>query len=770
MTNVNTAQNNFSAGELSPRVYGRSDLATYFNGCRRLQNFIIQTQGGALFRPGTQFVAETKGGSTAFLQSFQFSDIQSYMLEFTENNIRIYKDRGIVLDAGVPVDVITTYLEEELFELKFAQNAKDLYIVHPNHPPALLTRTNDVTWTITDQFPTGFSPAFTSQVITNITQANPAVVTYVGADTFINGDNIRIESVVGMTEVNDQVFVIANVNTGANTFELQGVDSTGFAPYSSGGEAFPASFFPSAVGIYEQRLIYAGTIADPETLFFSMSADFDDFTVGTGATDGLKYTVAVGENANNVEWIKGAEDFLAIGGISDVLRATGGEGQEAIAPDSISIKPTNTFGVADQNPLGRRQSIIYTQSNQRTLLSFEKDEIGTYKPIDNNLASDHITISGIKQLAYQEGRPDVVWAVKGNGELIAMTLDRSQKVAAWHRHDTDGNFISITTTPRDTDFDTLWVCAKRTVNGVDTFHIEYLNDAPDFPRREGFVTSNKASDDATFTLALQEAQKLYIHVDNAATFNGAQRAVDAGANLTIGAVIGSSVTFTASAAIFTSGDVGNEIWIKSLDGSKFGRAEIKVFNSTTVVLCDIFIDFDATTVYPAGDWYITANVVTGLDNQEGNLVKVVTDGAIHPDRTVSGNQITLEEQASVAHVGSAYVGTLEVMDIEGGGTTGTAQTKKKAVYKVGMRLLDTSGLEFGTDYYNLEDRLLRAATDDMDNPPPLFTGDEIIRFNDVGIDSEAGWGLSKRVIAQQNLALPATIQLIVPYFTVTNVD
>lgn len=76
--------------------------------------------------------------------------------------------------------------------------------------------------------------------ITGITQANPAVVTYSGADNWANGDLVFISGVVGMMEVNNQIYVVANVNTGANTFELQGVDSSAFTAYSSGGVASPA--------------------------------------------------------------------------------------------------------------------------------------------------------------------------------------------------------------------------------------------------------------------------------------------------------------------------------------------------------------------------------------------------------------------------------------------------------------------------------------------------------------------------------------------------
>jgi hypothetical protein len=73
--------------------------------------------------------------------------------------------------------------------------------------------------------------------ITGITQANPAVVTYSGADNIGSGIPIFITGVNGMTEVNNVRFVAVNLNIGANTFELSGINSTGYGAYTSGGEA-----------------------------------------------------------------------------------------------------------------------------------------------------------------------------------------------------------------------------------------------------------------------------------------------------------------------------------------------------------------------------------------------------------------------------------------------------------------------------------------------------------------------------------------------------
>lgn len=74
--------------------------------------------------------------------------------------------------------------------------------------------------------------------ITNISQDNPGVVTVSDVGDLEDGDMLVIESVTGMTEVNfdgTNIYTAANVNSMANTFELSGIDTTGFTAYSAGG-------------------------------------------------------------------------------------------------------------------------------------------------------------------------------------------------------------------------------------------------------------------------------------------------------------------------------------------------------------------------------------------------------------------------------------------------------------------------------------------------------------------------------------------------------
>ena len=90
----------FAGGELTPALYGRTDLQKYDVGASRLENMIVLRYGGATRRPGFRYVAKTQGGRKARLIPFQYSTEQSYVLEFTEGFVRIFTQGGIVVKDG----------------------------------------------------------------------------------------------------------------------------------------------------------------------------------------------------------------------------------------------------------------------------------------------------------------------------------------------------------------------------------------------------------------------------------------------------------------------------------------------------------------------------------------------------------------------------------------------------------------------------------------------------------------------------------------------
>ena len=139
---------NFTAGEFSPRIYGRVDYNKYFNAAKTLRNMLVFPHGGVTKRHGMEFIAETKDSDKKTrLVQFSFSTVQKYILEFGDEYIRFYMNGGQILDDDdEPYEIASPYIEEDLPLLKFAQDADVLYIVHPDYQPMQLIRHNHDNW------------------------------------------------------------------------------------------------------------------------------------------------------------------------------------------------------------------------------------------------------------------------------------------------------------------------------------------------------------------------------------------------------------------------------------------------------------------------------------------------------------------------------------------------------------------------------------------------------------------------------------------------
>ena len=149
---ANPIINTFNAGELSPFLYGRTDLGKYTSGCRTLENFLVTPYGPAKRRPGTEYIADTKTHSDkARLIPFQFSVEQAYILELGDQYIRFYRD-GTQIETGpsTPYEISTPWALADLFLIQFVQSADVMYLVHPDYHPQKLSRTSDTSWTLVD--------------------------------------------------------------------------------------------------------------------------------------------------------------------------------------------------------------------------------------------------------------------------------------------------------------------------------------------------------------------------------------------------------------------------------------------------------------------------------------------------------------------------------------------------------------------------------------------------------------------------------------------
>ena len=465
---------------------GRVTLDTYREGLADMTNLLVLPQGGVTRRPGTEYLGEIKNSAQAArLIPFQFKTTDTYILEFGDQTMRVFRSGLQVLDAA-------------------------------------------------------------DKVITGITQANPGVITS-NSHGFSDGDEIFVDAIVGMTELNGRNYRVDNATT--NTFTLtdlfgNDIDTTSFTAYGSAGTATeiyniatpyavadltalrfvqsadtmfivhpsyairkltrtadnnwtfstasitgspsPAlndttNNYPSVVTFFEQRLVFGATNNNPQTLWFSKNGDYENFTTGTGDDDALVYTIASNQ-VNAIRYLS-ATRVLTIGttGGEYVLTATS---DGPVTPTTTLIRKYSNYGSAAIEPVQVADVTLFVQRGGRKVREFRyvgDINVSAYQAPDITIVAEHITAGGLSAFAYQQEPDSVIWAVRADGTLLGMTYRREEEVVAWHKHVIGGEFSggqavveSIATLPSDTGEDELYMIVKRTINGATKRYVEQM--------------------------------------------------------------------------------------------------------------------------------------------------------------------------------------------------------------------------------------------------------------------------------------------------------
>lgn len=150
MSDLRAYQPSFTAGELSPALGARVDLAKYASGLRTAINLFIHPHGGASNRAGTEFVTEVKNSAhTTRKIPFEFNTEQTYRLEFGDRYFRVIRDGGLILSGGLPYEVVTPYGFADVEEITYIQDADVVYLCHADYPVHKISRLADDNWTIT---------------------------------------------------------------------------------------------------------------------------------------------------------------------------------------------------------------------------------------------------------------------------------------------------------------------------------------------------------------------------------------------------------------------------------------------------------------------------------------------------------------------------------------------------------------------------------------------------------------------------------------------
>lgn len=517
---------------------------------------------------------------------------------------------------------------------------------------------------------------------------------------------------------------------------------------SSGGSVLwakaawsPVNGYPTVVTFFRDRLVWAqGT-----QLFFSVAADFENMATEDAGivSDDMAIIINIASDRyDQIVWMASV-DVLLVGTVGSEYAVAEANTSQAFGPTNVQAKQQTGNGGRTIPPIIFSSSTLFVQRAGRQLREIRYSfATNNYQSIDLTVISEHITRGQIVDMDFQQQPNYIVWCVLATGQLVGLVYCREQDTVGWHEHVIGGagsevQAVACIPTP-DGTADELWCIVAITINGSPQRYICYLD--------QGYLAGQPLSS--------------AFYLDLASSISG----VNVGATtLTLTDPSGNwnypdVVTVTASAAYFASSNVGSQVQLTDASGNSI-LINITGFTSATVVTgvaqgpIPVDLRNAATT-----NWKFLYSQISGLQYLAGQTVQVLGDGAPQPPQAVpTSGIINLQYPASVITVGLPYTSTLTSERFSGGGQTGPGQGMLKRISHCTFRLYNTLGGQYGNDGGPYDTIQYRSSFDDMNQPPPLFTGDFKVEWNN-------GTDFDGYVSIQQTQPLPMTVVALMPQF------
>lgn len=733
-------QTNFTAGEESPQLLGRVDIAKYQNGAATMENFYTRVYGGANRDPGTRYVAPCKySNKKSRLLPFVFSSTQAYILEFGDLYMRVFKDGGQVLDAFSAIyEIATPYAEADLPDLNFAQSADSMFLVHPNYAVRKLTRSGHAAWKLaqytflvepheevgvapnticalssaavgTGVTATATAAAFqpsdvgrpltsgdgeatitaytdTTHVTISITTAfsgvsltagnwklgdspktactpsavgpigkaitltltaagwrNDAQINDVGRYVHINGGVVEITSFSTASVVNGTVRSVLSTTTAAEsggwTLETKVWNST--------------NGYPRAVTFFEQRLILAGTTGFPNTVWGSRTGIYNDFTPGSADDDGLTFPL-VSDQQNPIQQIAYLRQLLPLTYAGEFSLKGGVE--TPLTNSNVQARNESAYGIKNVRPQRVGAEILFVQRAGRKIRSLAYQALNdNFNSPDQTVLSEHITSSGIKEMAFAQEPDSLLNCVRNDGQLVKICVNREQDVFGPSRRTTDGLFESVASIPYN-DLDQVWHIVNRTIGGVTKRYVEYVEHNSD-------NTANRQTD---------------------ACVLGSNSAI---ANTVITWAAG-TVTVTTTSPHGLS--PGGTVRLTGVTPTGF-NGDFPCATGTAGSTIKFALDTNPGAVTVLGTSTPLAKVWGGFGHLEGKTIDILGDGIVMSQAIVSGGNVTVDRPIASIEGGLHYESTLVTLPPEVATAGGTTQGNQISIARCTVRLYQSEG-------------------------------------------------------------------------------
>ena len=675
-------------------------------------------------------------------------------------------------DAEEIINVPHPYSAEEIWELDFAQKDDVMFIVHKNHAPRKLYRT-------------GTGPARSFQFAEFQPQAGPFQTINWNTEyivTFTQKDAGEEGQMTMTRKVND---VTSNVN-GFFTADMIGAyflidkpdvkngdDRQGFVqitsiPTTASGAsanyivkrtldtdnptdvwALPAWCdrygYPGSVTMFESRLVFGRTNHEPSALWMSKSFVYDEFCTTDENADTEDNAINLElntEQANELLALSSGKNLTAITGGGSFIVSSGGNG--ALTNSNATASRQSSWGCEKIRPVKIGTYSYYVQRGGRKLReSYYLWDEDNYKAVDVTKYAENVTLSGIRDMAYQSNPDSLLWCVRNDGKICVLARSEEEELMAWTVIETDGFYESVTVIPSVSgESDMVWVSVRRTINGEDKRFIEYFDShvvEEDTNQEDCFYVDCGVTRDG-FNTTLEQNLRIEVSfsADNYAEVN----------------VVTSSTLATSF--------IGRRIVGRSQTGEIDFRVRVTgISASDDSVLEGVteYVSDSVSTAYSPGSWAWSVDSVT-ISHLKNTEVSMLVDGGVVPNRTTDASGVvTLPSYGFIINVGLPYESLIVSNPIEAGGRNGTSQGKKQKVSEVSTRVYRTLGLKAGVKGHPLRPIKFRSVASQLDKAEDLFTGDI------PNLPVNGPWEDGTQLVYKQDEPLPMNILGVYPKIT-----
>ncbi|MBN3738085.1 hypothetical protein [Burkholderia sp. Tr-20355] len=720
-------QVSFDAGELSPLLGARVDLAKYPNGCKVMENFIATVQGPAIRRGGKRFVAAIKDSTKqAWLLPFIVSDGIAYMLEFGDHYIRFFVNRGQLVNAGTPVEVATPYAladlttEDGTFAIRATQSADTMYLFHGAYPTQKLLRTTATTFSLQP-------------------------VTFVGGPfATVNTDNsVKVQASAQVGVVNlaatADVFRPSDVGT---LFYFEQEDNSFVRPWGVHMRVAVDDLRRVGERVYKCTAIGANTpqVTGSETPTHTIGRRWD----GTGSDEST--TDEWGSIGAEQEYQHSGYGMVMITGYTDARHVTGtvttGDPADAcMLPSMVVLSGTykwarslfnSTDGFPQMGVFWRNRLCLM---RDRWLAMSVSADFEVFKTKDADQATDDSAI--VQQLNARQLNK-LAWMVESDSLLIGMTGDEwvvgpanaSQPVSATNLNAARRtSYGSKRIQPVQVGGTIMFV--QKAGRKLRDFKYDFSSDnyvSTDVTKIADHITRGRAgANSGVMSLCYQQEPHTVVW---AARADGQLIGCTYDEEASRSDVYGwhrhpDANGFVECVASMPAPDgASDDLWV-------IVRRQI---NGQTVRYVEYLNPSLQDDESAAESFYVDGGItyrgaptttIDSLGHLEGQTVAVLTDGAVHPSRVITGGAIELDWSASVVHIGVPTKCRIQTMQLNAGAANGTAQGKTKRVANIVTRFSRSQGGAVGPSFADsdLEPLNFRRPSNAMDNAVPLFDGD-----------------------------------------------